>query len=145
MVSECSKHVDTMRLKGYQFVAFLLDQDNDNCPPETARRLGAVRGDKDVLVSVIVLELEAWLLADDDALGQLGVHGVGTGYTDFVDDPKRRLKELFIQAKRRERSETEIVNPFGQRFSLERAAQRNHSARRFVNKLQNWAPSGITL
>ncbi len=68
MIRDAEKHLRLHRAKGCVLVLFCLDQNDDACPPETAERLATVRSESDVLVVVMARELEAWLLADEEAI-----------------------------------------------------------------------------
>lgn len=139
LVRQCDSHYRGLKLKGCELIVFLLDQDDDPCPPGTADLLQAVRNRGDVLLAVMARELEAWLLADHEAVGRVCGRSSPTGHTDSVTDPKSHLRNLLFQSRNRHLSETEMVRSFAPHFSLDRSAQHNASAARFVLRLRQRA------
>lgn len=135
LIRDAQKHLDLLRQQGCHYVLFLLDQDQDPCAPATARRLANLRREPDVLVCVCVRELEAWFLADGQALQV----ATGTTFshlpTDSLRDAKAQLKRLFQRRIGKFPTEVEMARRIAPHFSLERAAQGNRSAARCLHKL----------
>ena len=136
LIQEARSHLEVMRLKKCRYTFFLLDQDDDPCPPAVAALLQDVRGEPDAIICVMCRELEAWFLADTPAiLKATGQRFTGLP-TDGLERPAERLKELFHHSKRKFLTKMEMIRAISPHFDFERAAQGNCSASRFLRKLQ---------
>lgn len=136
LIQEARQHLEVLRLRNCQRVFFLLDQDDDPCPPAVVNLLGVLRQDPDVIICVIARELEAWLLADTAAVHKATGQTVPASQTDDLDQPVYRLKQLFHRGPgHKYPTKTEMVRRLSRHFDLDRAASGNRSARRFVRKL----------
>lgn len=136
LIRDAFKHLNALRISGCTRVFFVLDQESDPCPPATAQRLGNVRSEPDVTVCVVARTLEAWLLADRQAILKATGQPFGLSPTDFLSDPVTELKGLFFKKHKRWYTEVEMAKAVGRHFSLERAAASNHSAARFLKKIK---------
>lgn len=136
LIRDAPRHLNVLRIKGCARVFFVLDQESDPCPPATAQRLGNVRSEPDVTVCVVARALEAWLLADHQAVQKATGQSGGLSPTDPISDPVSELKHLFFKKYRRWYTEIEMAKAAGRYFALERAAANNHSAARFLRKIQ---------
>lgn len=97
LIRDAFKHLNALRISGCTRVFFVLDQESDPCPPATAQRLGNVRSEPDVTVCVVARTLEAWLLADRQAILKATGQPFGLSPTDFLSDPVTELKGLFFK------------------------------------------------
>lgn len=135
LIQEARSHLEVMRLKQCQYTFFLLDQDDDDCPPAVAAQLQEVSKEPDTIICVTARELEAWFLADTVAvLKATGQRFTGIP-TDELTRPAERLKELFHHSKRKSLTKMEMMRAISPHFALDRAARGNRSAGRFLNKL----------
>ncbi|MBC7225770.1 MAG: DUF4276 family protein [Thermoflexales bacterium] len=135
LIRDASRHLDVLRRSGFERIFFVLDQETDPCPPATAKRLDSVRSEPDVVICVAARMLEAWLLADNEAIQRAtGLPG-WSGLTDSLPDPVSELKDLFFQKYGHWYTKMEMARRVGRYFQLERAADRNRSAARFWRKL----------
>jgi|GEM_PF-6020003 len=80
--------------------------------------------------------LEAWLLADEEAIQKATGQSSGHQFTDELPDPVDMLKTLFYRKDHQWRTEMEMARIVARYCCLERAAARNHSANRFLTKLR---------
>ncbi len=135
LIQDARRHLQALRLKGCSQIVFLLDQEDDECPPATASRLNTVREEADVLVCVAARKMEAWLLADTEAVRQATQQEFQDLPTDSLVQPDERLKELFRRRYGRSWSKVEMVKAFSSWLDLARAARGNRSAQRFLNRL----------
>lgn len=137
MIQEAEKHLKSLWLKGCQKVFFFLDQDADVCPPFTAERLKSVAGESDAVICVMARALEAWLLADEEAITRATGQPFKSQPTDALDRPKEILKGLF---RRRHHGiappDRRMVATLCHHFSFERAAENNASLCRFLKNLK---------
>jgi|YNPNPStandDraft_1061719.scaffolds.fasta_scaffold40503_2 hypothetical protein len=136
LIAEAEFHLENLRKRGYQHIFFILDQEKDECPPATAKRLEKIRQEPDVIVCVVSRMLEAWLLADKEAIQKATGQSSGHKFTDELPDPVDVLKTLFYRKDQQWRTEKEMARMVARHFCLERAAARNHSAHRFLTKLR---------
>ncbi|MCS7282883.1 MAG: DUF4276 family protein [Anaerolineae bacterium] len=136
LIRDASEHLKALRLSGCKRIFFVLDQEADPCPPAAANRLGAVRAEPDVTVCVVARMLEAWLLADSQAVYSVTGQPYRSNPTDFLADPVSELKNLFFKKHRRWYTEAEMAKAIGRCFQLERAAKGNRSAARFLRKIE---------
>jgi len=136
LIADAGNNLDDLRQAGYQHVFFVLDQEDDECPPATARRLEGIRQEPDVIVCVVSRMLEAWLLADGEAIQKATGQFSGPQFTDELPDPVDVLKTLFHRKDHQWRTKMEMARIVARYFCLERAAVRNHSANRFLKKLR---------
>ncbi len=134
LIRKARRHLENLRLKGCQKVLFFIDQHKDECPPATADRLRDIAKEDDVLVCVVARALEAWFLADQEAIKRVTGQQFGDLPTDDIDQPKEILKKLF-RKRIRFPTEEKMVRALCPHFSFERAAEGNKSARRFLKKL----------
>ncbi|MFN3763137.1 MAG: DUF4276 family protein [Anaerolineae bacterium] len=134
LIKEASQHLRGLRRKRCQRIFFVLDQEKDPCPPATAKRLESVRGEPDAVVCVVAPMLEAWLLADSEAVQKATGQSFGDP-TDSLPNPVDTLKTLFSKKYRQSFSKMEMAKIISRYFSLERAARNNHSAARFFRKV----------
>jgi hypothetical protein len=136
LIQEARSHLAVMRLKRCEYTFFLLDQDDDQCPPAVAALLQEVRREPDAIVCVVARELEAWFLADTHAiLKATGQRFTGIP-TDEIDRPAERLKELLYRSKHHKfLTKMEMMRAICPHFDFDRAAQGNCSAGRFLRKL----------
>jgi len=136
LIQEARFHLEVMRLKQCEYTFFLLDQDDDQCPPATAALLQEVRREPDAIVCVVARELEAWFLADAHAiLKATGQRFTGIP-TDEIDRPAEQLKELFHRSKHHKfLTKMEMMRAISPHFDFERAAQGNCSVSRLLRKL----------
>lgn len=139
LIRDASEHLKALRLSGCRRVFFILDQEADPCPPATAERLRFVRAEPDVTICVAARMLEAWSLADSEAVQKVTGQSYPSGPTDFLADPSSELKSLFFKRHKRWYTEVEMAKAIGRRFCLERAALGNHSAARFLRKIEGLA------
>lgn len=136
LIQEARQHLEVLRLRNCERVFFLLDQDDEPCPPAVVTFFGALQQDSDVVICVIARELEAWLLADTSAVHKATGQTVPAMQTDDLDQPVHRLKQLFYRGRSHKYpTKTEMVRRLSRHFDLDRAASGNRSARRFVRKL----------
>ncbi len=134
LIEKASQYLRDLRLKRCQRIFFVLDQEKDPCPPATAKRLESLRGEPEAVVCVAAPMLEAWLLADSEAVRKATGQSFGD-LTDSLPDPVDTLKTLFFQKYHQNVSKMEMAKTISRYFSLERAARNNHSAARFLRKL----------
>lgn len=134
LIRDAQKHYDTLSLQGCIRVLFLLDQDHDECPPITANLIN-VREDN-ILVCVAARALEAWLLADSDAVNSATGHPPPRGRTDTIQNPKRDLQALFYRSNYKYPTEMQMIKSISPRYSLERAAERNRSLQRLLERIR---------
>jgi len=85
-----------------QPLLLLTDLDRSSCPSALIQDwLGEHRQPKDLVLRIAVREIEAWLLADHEAMRRLlGNQGSFPVDPDALPDPKQRLLELAKHAKR---------------------------------------------
>ncbi|MFB0545568.1 MAG: hypothetical protein ACETWB_01540 [Anaerolineae bacterium] len=136
MIREAENLLESFRLKGCRKVFFFLDQHADVCPPFTAERLKRVAHEEDVVICVIARALEAWFVADEEAVARATGQSFKKQPTNALDKPKDILKELFKRGRHMSLTEIEMVRAICLYFSFERATEGNASLRRFINKLQ---------
>jgi hypothetical protein len=136
LIQQACSHLEVMRLKQCQHILFLLDQDNDPCPPAVAALLKGIHQEPDAIICVVARELEAWFLADTGAIYQATGQQFTNVPTDELDRPAERLKELFYHSKyHKSMTKMEMMRAISAHFDFERAAQGNRSANRFLRKL----------
>lgn len=129
--------------KGAEYIFILMDQDDNSvkykkckytprdCPRKAIDELLNYRDNQHyvndrVVFVVMIRELEAWLLADKE----LGLEFEGK-------NPEQILNPSEVVAEQiRTTSHIKIANRFAERFSIERAAEKAASAKRFIKKLE---------
>ncbi len=136
LIRKARRRLEILQQKGCQKVFFFIDQDRDECPPATAKLLTDVAREKDAIVCVVARELEAWFLADQEAVTKATGQRFKRRPTDRIPDPKETLKNLFYKKRKKFLTEPEMVRALCPHFSFERAAEGNGSARRFLKKLR---------
>lgn len=140
LVQEADRHLSVLRLRGCERVFFLIDQDDGECAPAVAKTLQAVRRETDVVVCVLTRTLEAWVLADTVAIHKATGGQPGPVPTDVLSNPDQKLRDLFFRKFHRHLSKMEMIQRASRHLSLDRCAQANASARRFVSKLNQPSP-----
>ena len=137
LIRDAAKHVAA--LSNSDLIVFALDQDDDDCPPTTANRLAHVRS-QTRLISVSSRCMEAWLLADTNAIRTAtGSSYNSSGFTDDILDPAARIREVFYSAFKQHFSKPELASKVAPHFSPDRARSRNRSLERFVQRLSGLA------
>jgi len=143
MIKNCKGYVANSRTDECTLTVFIVDQDEDPCPGETARMFGPeVRCASDVLIAVASRELEAWFLADPEAIAAaLAVQLRADGRrTDDVRDPKRHLFDVLRKQGRRSVSSADIAAKIAPGFSFERAVKHSTSLARLVKRAHDLCP-----
>ncbi len=135
LIRDAPKHLNALRSWECRKIFFVLDQEDDPCPPATAQRLASVLSEADVEVCVVARMLEAWLLADSEAVQKATGQSFRSTPTDTITDPALELKNLFFKKNKQWYTEVEMARAVGRYFHLERAAKGNHSAARFLRKI----------
>ena len=135
LIRDAPRHLRTAQ-RSLRTVSFVLDQDEDRCPPQTAERLDEVRSQAGVTVCVAAREIEAWILADPFVEQYLGRRNPRVGIlTDAIRDPKKELANLFFQKYHYMPTSTEAIKAVAAHFDLARAQTRNASLARFLRSL----------
>ena len=152
-----------------QFVLILTDLDHVTCPAELrAAWLGSAPPPSKLMLRIAVREVEAWLLADHEAVRRLiGTKGILPPDPDLLPDPKQYLLRIAKLATRQVRDDlvkeigavtsqgigynNRLTNWVRSDWSPERAADRSPSLRRtrlrlseMAQRLEGPAPSVLT-
>ncbi len=138
MLKKARKHYKACKcLHNAEYVIFFPDLDNDICP-EIIKNNICVSENNDVKVNVIVKELEAWILADQDCISStLNISYHSSGFTDEIIKPKVKLCNIVRKNLGYNPSEIECAKLFSQKFSIERSKELNNSANRLWNFIEN--------
>ncbi|MCF8308627.1 MAG: DUF4276 family protein [Bacteroidales bacterium] len=135
--------IKNLNKKGADYIFVLLDQDDNSekfkkckytprdCPREVIDELINYRDNRhyvnDKLVFVVMeRELEAWFLADNN----LGLDFEGDNPEEILNPSEAIARQINI------RSHTRISKRFAEKFSIERAAEKAPSAKRFIKKIE---------
>lgn len=133
--------------EGVNHIFILVDQDNkedqrknrkfdpDDCPVVVVNEIVKFHDNKHYLIEgrdvfiVMVREMEAWFLADDNLDYKY------EGLPEEILNPSE-----LIQSIERTTNHVLIANRVANKFSLERAAEKSPSAKRFLRKLSEISP-----
>ena len=139
MCKKAASFHKTQTIRGMQKAIFLPDQNADRCAKVTRQKVG-MDDCPCALTVVLKKELEAWLLADGEAVtGATGKHYRPAGQTDFIRHPKQELTRKFARALGYNPTEVEMASEMSRYFSITRAANYNTSAKRFLDVLSRLA------
>lgn len=126
-------------LRGNRKVVFLPDQHGDPCALVTREKVGMDECPC-ALVVVVKRELEAWILADGEAVSKATRKlDRPAGLTDTIPDPKQELLKKLSRALGDGVTGVELAKAVSPHFSLRRAAKNNTSAKRFLDQLRQLA------
>ena len=139
LIQDADKHVATAIAGGKEVILLVIDQDEDGCAPNTASKLSQSRN-TGALIAVAAKCLEAWLLADEIAVRAASARQyTNRRNTDQISRPADALRDLFFQGHKQYFTKMEIVRRVSPRFDIERAASRNSSLGRMVDRLRSLA------
>lgn len=123
-------------LDGAKQIIFMPDLNTDACAMLTRENLG-MDSEKNTVTIVMIRELEAWVLADGEAIqNSIGVEYRPAGQTDTEAYPKRKLHSLMANKLGYPPTATLACKIVAPHFSIQRAANYNTSAKRFTDYLK---------
>lgn len=137
MINKANKFYKIAVLQKSDHIIFLPDQNNDSCALVTRQKIGMDSCGRCITIA-IKRELEAWILADGKSLrDSIDLIYEPPGFTDTELDPKQKLYALIKRKLGYFPSSIEATNLVKSYFSIERAANNNHSAARFKRFIEN--------
>jgi|GEM_PF-1669320 len=130
------------RFDDIRVILVLSDLDNKNCA-EHLKKIGKAAKDKIsdlVIIQIVIQEIEAWYLALPDsietAFPNLKPVPRFSGKTDTINDPKKKLKEIFLKKYQRDYRITSDGPKIAKNFVyLQNQNYPNESLNRFVRKI----------
>ncbi|MGF7184100.1 hypothetical protein GGQ84_000180 [Desulfitispora alkaliphila] len=146
MFKNAEKHYKACKYGlGADFVIFMPDIDNDVSVDITAEKVKVCSGDN-YKVSVIVRELEAWILADGNCINQvLDSDYQPSGITDNIVNPKEKLTHMIYDKLNLKLTAFEIAQKFSPHFSVFRAEQNNNSLNYFLQIIKGLSKENVAV